>query len=101
MLAGSGERVGRLAHGAAEDFRNFLLVLAFAVGEHRQHLLVFRQPFKRALEVEDADQARVESARVASLPADALVIGGARGSEGGWGDSQWAAMVSLRPRSRR
>jgi hypothetical protein len=35
------------------------------------------------------------------LPADALVIGGARGSEGGWGDTQWLAMVSLRPRSRR
>lgn len=97
MLAGLGKRVGHLANRAAEDFRNLLLVLALAVREHEQHLFVFGQ----ALEGEHARQARVESARIASLPADALVIGGARGSEGGWGDTQWLAMVSLRPRSRR
>jgi len=101
VLAGGGEGVVKLAHGAAQDFGNFLMTLAFAVGEDQQHLFVFGQPLKCALEVENADQARVEGARVARLPAGAFVVCGARGAERGWGDSQWVAMVSFRPRSRR
>ena len=82
-MARGGEFVGECADTHAGSLGHLALVAVFAIGEEQDGLVLLGEMREGALEVDNANNARVALAGAALAPSLALVFGDLAGPHGG------------------